>query len=290
MEGATRFRGRRPDIATRPPGARSAKDPSPCPSAVCQPAPSAGKSDPSRGRDRRVGNRDDRAGLRDYGDAAGARRGPTPGAPPRDTPPSNTHARDHRTHRSQRGRCSAGRPSGEGACPRSRSGGAFRLDTTVKPVAQESRLARSRRSIEAVTEGLEYPLQALTSFVAARSVRDGDQTLQTRRAMDADAAVDAQTAPTAAWKSRGEREIPTSVHSPFLLFVFRKRSGPDRRRSTFTRFQMTADKADRPRQSRRRRPHAGHLRSRPESALSRCPRALRRDRVAVPRRRPRSQG
>src|SRR5712691_6711989 len=33
-EGATRFRGRRPYSATRPPEARSAIDPSPCPRAV----------------------------------------------------------------------------------------------------------------------------------------------------------------------------------------------------------------------------------------------------------------
>ncbi len=45
----------------------------------------------------------------------------------------------------------------------------------------------------------------------------------------------------------------------------------------------------RPRQSERRRPHAGHLRPRAESALSRCARALRRRRPPVPRRRSRSQ-
>ena len=36
-----------------------------------------GKSDPSRARDRRVDDRDDRGGLRDCADGAGGRRGPT---------------------------------------------------------------------------------------------------------------------------------------------------------------------------------------------------------------------
>ena len=45
----------------------------------------------------------------------------------------------------------------------------------------------------------------------------------------------------------------------------------------------------RPRQSERRRAHAGHLRPRAQSALSRRARALRRRRAAVPRRRSRSQ-
>jgi hypothetical protein len=52
---------------------------------------------------------------------------------------------------------------------------------------------------------------------------------KSRRAMDADAAMDAQTAPTAAWKSRQEREIPTSVHSPFLLLVFQEQIKSGRR-------------------------------------------------------------
>ena len=45
----------------------------------------------------------------------------------------------------------------------------------------------------------------------------------------------------------------------------------------------------RPRQPARRRAHAGHLRSRAQSALSRRARALRRRRAAVPRARSRSQ-
>ena len=52
---------------------------------------------------------------------------------PCDTPTSNTRGRDHTTRRSRRGGCTAGRFSGEAACPRRRSGSALRLDTTVKP-------------------------------------------------------------------------------------------------------------------------------------------------------------
>jgi hypothetical protein len=44
--------------------------------------------------------------------------------------------------------------------------------------------------------------------------------------MDADAPVDAQIAPTAAWKSRQEREIPTSAHSPFFFFDFSEQIKP----------------------------------------------------------------
>ena len=55
------------------------------------------------------------------------------GAPPRDTPASNTHGRDHTRRRSRRADCSVGRLSGEAARPRRRSGGALRLDTARKP-------------------------------------------------------------------------------------------------------------------------------------------------------------
>jgi hypothetical protein len=51
VEGATRFGGRRPYIATRPPGTRSA-NPSACRAGVCATPGRDGKSDPSRARDR----------------------------------------------------------------------------------------------------------------------------------------------------------------------------------------------------------------------------------------------
>src|SRR5262249_60711283 len=87
VEGASRFRGRRPYSATRPPGARSAWDPSPCPRTVSRAPPPGGKSDPSRGRDTRVGDRDDRGGLPDCVDGGGGRRGLRRGGAPRGTPP-----------------------------------------------------------------------------------------------------------------------------------------------------------------------------------------------------------
>jgi hypothetical protein len=93
----------------------------------------AGKSDPSRGRGTRAGDRDDRGALRDCGDGAGARRGPTRGGPPCDTSASNTRGRDHTRRRSRRADCSVGRFSGEAARPRRRSGSALRLDTARKP-------------------------------------------------------------------------------------------------------------------------------------------------------------
>jgi hypothetical protein len=45
---------------------------------------------------------------------------------------------------------------------------------------------------------------------------------QAEEAVDAGAAVDAENAPTAAWKSRPEREIPTSAHSPDLFLQIRR--------------------------------------------------------------------
>jgi hypothetical protein len=51
--------------------------------------------------------------------------------------------------------------------------------------------------------------------------------------MDAAAPADAQPAPTVAWKSREDREIPTSVHSPFLVLVNLKGLRPDEAQSRF---------------------------------------------------------
>ena len=73
VEGATRFRGRRPCIATRPPEARSAIDPSTCQRAVCRVAWGCGKTDPSRACDTRAGDPDDRGVLPGCADGAAAR-------------------------------------------------------------------------------------------------------------------------------------------------------------------------------------------------------------------------
>jgi hypothetical protein len=65
------------------------------------------------------------------------------------------HGRGHRPRRSQTGRGSGGRFSGEAGCPRRWRGGALRLDTALSPVAQERTTGSVRRRIEAVPEGLE---------------------------------------------------------------------------------------------------------------------------------------
>ena len=133
VAGARRFPGRRPCNATHPPGARSAPNPSSCPPAVSRGRRPAGKSDPSRGRGRRAGDRDDRGGLRDCVDGVGGRHARRPAALPCDTPTSNRRGRDHTTRRSQRCDGSVDTLSGEAAHPRCRSSSALRLDTALKP-------------------------------------------------------------------------------------------------------------------------------------------------------------
>ena len=133
VEGARRFPGHRPCSATRPPGARSAPDPSSCPRAVWRVRCGAGKSDPSRGHGRPAGDPDDRGVLQDCSDDAGARRRLRRTAPPHGTPASSTRGRGHTSGRSQRVDCSGDRLFGEAARPRRRSTGALRLDTALKP-------------------------------------------------------------------------------------------------------------------------------------------------------------
>ena len=202
VEGATRFRGRKPYIATRPPGARPAIDPSACQRRVCVTRAAGGKSDPSRARDTRAGDRDGRGALRDSGGVAGAPPGSRRGGQPRDTPTSNTRGHDHTTSRSRRVGCSTGRFSGEAVCPRRRSGIAFRLDTTVKPWhKKDDWLGPSEH------RGGHRGPGGSSSRSSPRTCR-GPQLMRRahdrprEEAVDADAAVDAQDASTAAWKSR----------------------------------------------------------------------------------------
>jgi hypothetical protein len=131
VEGATRFGGRRPYIATRPPGTRSA-NPSACRAGVCATPGRDGKSDPSRARDRRAGDRDGRAVLPASGDGAAARPRSSGGARAYDRSPSSTRARDRTPHKSRTGGYRADRSCGEGVRPR-RSRGALRLDSGTKP-------------------------------------------------------------------------------------------------------------------------------------------------------------
>ena len=242
VEGARRFPGRRPCIATRPPGVRSAQDPSSCPRAVWRASPSGGKSDPSRGRDTPAGGHDDRAVPPGSVGVAVGPPGAIADAPDHDTPTSNRPGLDRRTGKWQTDDCRGDRSSGGEACPRRRSGGALRLDTAVNSVAQEDDQLGRRRSIEVVTEGLEASTPGPHLVRRRASVRECGVSGKPPRAMDADAPVDAQTAPTAAWKSRcrtrDSHKRPQPISS---VCSFRKRSRPDGQRSRFTRFQVSAD-------------------------------------------------
>jgi hypothetical protein len=153
VEGARRFPGT--DHATHPPGARSTPNPSSCPPAVWRGRRRAGKCDPSRGRDRRAGDRDDRGGLRGSGDAVGAPRAPMRDGQLPDTPASNTRGRDHTRGRSRRADCVS--TDFLAGAARSTTSERRRASTGhgAQTVAQEKTTGLVRRSIEAVTEGLE---------------------------------------------------------------------------------------------------------------------------------------
>ena len=93
------------------------------------------------------------------------------------------------------------------------------------------------RSTEVVTEGLEGSAPGPhRSLIAAFSLRDARPIAYAAEAVDAGAPMDAQTASTAAWKSRPEREIPTA---PTAIIVLLNRDDDHvlrRGRSRFTRF------------------------------------------------------
>ena len=220
MEGATRSRGHRPYSAARPPGARSANDPSTCQRGVCGVGPDGGKSDPSRARDTRVDDPDDRGGLQDWHDVGGERRGSIASGRPCDTPTSNTRGRDRRRRRSRRGGCTADTFSGEAACPRRRSGDTLRLDTHVTPVAQREATGSIRRSIEAVTEGLEVEAPDPHLVCHGRQRTRTHTDAQAEEAVDADGAMDAQTRPQllAKPRRRGFARAPTAI----IVFVIRR--------------------------------------------------------------------
>ena len=148
------------------------------------------------------------------------RRGSRRGERLCDRPTSNTRGPDHRTRRSRRGGCSGGRFSGEAACPRRRSGAAFRLDTRVKPWHKRDDRLGSRRSIEAVTRGSGGPSSRPSPQPPRPSAYASLLRSLNEEAVDAAAAMDAENAPTAAWKSRTEREIPTAPTA--ILFFFRR--------------------------------------------------------------------
>ncbi len=122
VAGATRSRGGRPHSAPRPPGARSA-GPSTCQPGVCRRAPGAGKSDPSRARDTRADDRDDRGDPPDFVGVGDGRLRSSGRGRRRDTRASSTRGHDRRRHRSRRPDDSDGRFSGGAECPRWRSSG-----------------------------------------------------------------------------------------------------------------------------------------------------------------------
>jgi hypothetical protein len=189
----------------------------------------------------RVGDRDDRGGLPDCDDGAGVRHGPNPGGRPCDTPPSNTRGPDHTTRRSRRGGCSADRFSGEAACPRRRRGSTLRLDTALKPWHKET-TGSVRRSIEAVTEGLEGSAPGphlirrsaqLTRLARDHSIRRGYGRCRSRGRTE-----------------RAHRCLEISLENarfpqrpqPFPFLQKNKDEKQLRRRwSRFTRFQVSAD-------------------------------------------------
>ena len=93
-----------------------------------------GKGDPSRGRDTPVDDPDDRDALPDCGGGGLSPRRSRDDARRRDRATSSTPGRGHTRHRSRRPGDSAGRSSGEGACPRRwSSGNPLQLDVQPKP-------------------------------------------------------------------------------------------------------------------------------------------------------------
>ena len=111
----------------------------------------------------------------------------------------------------------------------------------AQTVAQERRLARSVGASRRSPRVWRDQLQALTSFAAARSLRDPRAIAQSEEAVDAATPVDAQNAPTGVCKSRTEREIRTAP-TALLVFIEKKKTKNElRHESKFTRFQVSAD-------------------------------------------------
>ena len=109
VEGAICSDGHRPCIATPPSEGRSAPDPSTCRPAVWRRAAQPGKCDPSRGPDRRAGDRDGPDGLRGWRDGGDGPPAPRRGARPSGTSRSNTRGRDRTRRRSRTAGYSADR-------------------------------------------------------------------------------------------------------------------------------------------------------------------------------------
>ena len=163
-------------------------------------------------RGTRADDHDYRGAPQDCADGAGARRGRRRAGPPDDTPVSNTRGRDRRTRILRRDHCSDDTLSGEAACPRRRSGSPLRLDTARKPWHKRDdrigSVGASRRS----PEGLEVQAPGPHLQPPRLSAYASRPYWLNQEAVDAAAAVDAQNAPTAAWKSR--RRMRDSHYCP----------------------------------------------------------------------------
>ena len=185
VEGATRSRGHRPYSAARPPGARSANDPSTCQRGVCGVGPDGGKSDPSGARDTRADDRDDRGVLPDSADVDGARRRSSGAGRRRDRRARNTPGRDRTTGRSRTGAGRTGRFAGEAACPRCRSGNTSDCTHTANRGTRET-TARSVGASRRSPRVWRYQLQTLTSAWSRTSAYATLRTItQSTEAMDA---------------------------------------------------------------------------------------------------------
>jgi hypothetical protein len=176
------------------PGARPAPNPSACLSAVSRGRPRAGKCVPSRGPDRPAGGRDDRGGRPGCGDGVGGRRGPRPDGQRHGRSPSKrvtaiTRGADREETVAATTDLLANRRVHEIEA-------AARFDSTRHRNRSTSGTTGSvRRSIEAVTEGLEGSAPGPHLALCMRRVLRIRCTCE--ETVDADAAADAQSAPTA---------------------------------------------------------------------------------------------
>jgi hypothetical protein len=106
-------------------------------------------------------------------------------------------------------------------------------------VAQREPTGSVRRSIEAVTEGLEVAAPGPHLVCHARSLRDQHADAQPEEAVDADGAMDAQTRPQllAKPRRRGFARAPTAI----IVFVNGDRNGKTgEAQSRFLRFYVVS--------------------------------------------------
>ena len=171
------------------------------------------------------------------------------GGPPCDTPASNTRGRDHTTRRSRRGGCSAGRFSGEAACPRRRSGSALRLDTALKPWhKRDDWLGPSEHRGGHRGSGGSAPGPHLRP--PRRQLTRAPRLAQTKRLWTLTQPWTHRTRPQLLGNLAQNAGFPRA--STAILFFLRRRrrtrrQEPLRRRpSRFTRFQVSADTQQQP--------------------------------------------